>query len=258
MATTYLTHGIVLKRRDYREVDRVLTLYTKEYGKIEALARGVKKIVSKLAGHLEPLSYSSFMFARGRTFDIVATSIRLSSFRIPLSDVQAFALASYFFEAVDRLTPYEQSDPKLFALLVQFLEVFENGVDQYSGSPAFQRLLIMEFFLLQLLMRLGYAPSLEQCTVCRDPITGDAALSYRHGGLVCAKHRGEEPDAEPLSRQAIELLRLMADGDLEPVRLLNRQDDAFRAVATAINRFLKYHLGQPLQSETFLTSVFTP
>src|SRR5690606_7475011 len=102
MAGTYLTSGIVLRRRDYKEFDRLYTLYTEDYGKIEAIARGSRKITSKLAGHLEPMSYSSFMLATGRAFDVLATSVRISSFKFPHNDLLAFALANYFFEAVDK------------------------------------------------------------------------------------------------------------------------------------------------------------
>lgn len=256
MSSTYLTSGIVLKRRDWREYDRLVTIFTEEYGKIDAVARGVRKIVSKLAGHLEPMSYSSFMLARGRTFDVLATSIKLSSFRIPQTDVLAFALTSYFFEAVDRLTRPNQPDHALFQLLVEFLTLLESSVEEGSHATDFQRVLVTEYFLFQLLRRLGYAPVLDRCSVGNEALTAEPIyLAPKHGGLACAEHRGSETFITPVSRQSVEVLRLMADKELAAVRLMNREDVSLRQIGNAMNILLIYHLGEPLQSQAFLTSV---
>ncbi len=256
MSSTYLTNGIVLRRRDHREHDRVLTLYTEKYGKIDAVARGVKKITSKLAGHLEPMSYSSFMLARGRTFDVLATSIKLSSFRIPQTDLFAFALASYFFEVVDRLTRPNLPDRALFRLLVEFLETFEKAVEPGSTATAFQRALIMEYALFHVLRVLGFAPVLEHCVVGNEPLPNEMiSLSLRHGGLVCAAHKGNEQPLPTLSPQSVEILRLMADHEREAIRLMNRQDAALRQIANALRLLVEYQVGEPLQSQAFLATV---
>ncbi len=255
-SATYLTSGIVLKRRDYREYDRLVTIFTEEYGKIDAVARGVRKIISKLAGHLEPMSYSSFMFARGRMFDVLATSIKLSSFRIPQTDVLAFALSSYFFEAVDRLTRSNQTDRALFRLLVEFLKLLESTVEEGSHATDFQRILVTEYFLFQLLRQLGYAPVLDYCSVGNEALTAEPSfLSPKLGGLACAEHRGTETFVATLSKQSVEIFRLMADQELAAVRFINRQDVSLRQIGNAMNILLIYQLGEPLQSQAFLTSV---
>lgn len=251
---TYLTNGIILDRREYREYDRILTIYTQDYGKIEAVARGVRKIVSKLAGHLEPLTYASFMLARGRTFDIIATSVKRSSFRLPHHDLMSFLLVTYLFEAVDRLTRQNEPDPALFKLLIGYLETMENHVDRYGGPPSFQRTLLTLYSFVQLLKLLGYSPALERCVVGREALAGNQLfLSLREGGLVCPAHQRGETVA--LSRQTAELLRLMTDGHLEAVRFMNRRDQALKEIALIINSFFKHHLGEPLASERFLATV---
>lgn len=258
-SSTYLTSGIVLKRRDYREYDRLVTIYTDKYGKIETVARGVRKIVSKLAGHLEPLSYSSFMLAKGRAFDVLASSVRQSSFRIPQTDLLAFALACYFFEAVDRLTRPNLPDRVLFQLLVEYLEVFEATVEEGNRATAFQRVLITEFYLFQLLKQLGYTPALEKCVVGGERLRASSiALSLSHGGLVCDKHKRQQEDTIDLSLQAVEILRLMSDGDREPIRLMKQEDGALRQIALVMNSFLKYHIGEPLRSESYLATWLYP
>ncbi len=256
MAGTYLTNGVVLKRSDYREVDRRITLYTEEYGKIEAVARGVKKSTSKLAGHLEPFSCSSFMLARGRVFDIVATSVKRSSFRLPHNDLVAFALASTFFESVDRLTKPHQTDRALFHLLVEFLTVLEDSPSTVHEAPVFQRALILEYYLFRLLEQLGYRPALDHCVTGGETLaSGPATFILRQGGMVCSAHASPNSEGHRLSAEAAEVLRCMADHELEPLRLMKRDAETFRSVALVVNTFLAYHIDDGLRSESFLTSV---
>ena len=79
---TYLIQGLILKHKDYREADRLITIYSREYGKITALARGTRKISSKLAGSLEPFTLADFMIARGRNFDTIASLEVIKNFRL--------------------------------------------------------------------------------------------------------------------------------------------------------------------------------
>lgn len=256
MAGTYLTNGVVLKRRDYRESDRLLTLYTEEYGKVEAVARGVKKSTSKLAGHLEPFSFSSFMLARGRVFDIVATSVKRSSFRLPHNDLVAFALASSFFESVDRLTRPHQKDRALFHLLIEFLAVLEDSPSAAHEAPVFQRALILEYYLFRLLEQLGYRPALDHCVLGSEALaSGPATFLLHQGGITCDTHLPHGTDGHRLSAEAVEVLRCMADHELEPLRLMKRDAEVFRSVALVVNAFLTYHIDDGLHSESFLTSV---
>ena len=76
MSKTYQDKAITLKRIDIKEADRLFVFYTKEHGKVEAVARGVKKINSKMAGHLEPLGIVDLMIARGKSIDQVAGAAR--------------------------------------------------------------------------------------------------------------------------------------------------------------------------------------
>lgn len=257
MSGTYLTNGIVLRRRDYREVDRVVTVLTEEYGKIDAVARGVRKIVSKLAGHLEPFSYASFMLARGRVFDVLATSVKRSSYRIPQTDLTAFALTSFVFEAVDRLTRPNQPDRQLFYLLLDYLEAIENELEVHGGSPAFQRLLLTLYFLFQTLAQLGYMPAVERCVVGKEELVmHDVVFSAQHGGLVCATHRSPTDAAQPLSAQAIAMVRLMADGELDALRFVKRNDESLQEVGRLLNSIVVYQLGEPLRSTPYIAQLF--
>ncbi len=256
MSSTYLTDGVVLARRDWREYDRLITLYTEKYGKVETVARGVRKITSKLAGNLEPMTYARFMLARGRTFDVVASSVKQSSFQIAQNDLGAFALASYFLEVLDRLTRPNLPDHELFALLVEYLDELERDVALHDGSPVFQRLLLTEFFLLRVLHQLGFLPALETCAAGRETLPhAELWFSFAHGGLVCDDHRGNDTGAQRIRPQVAEILRLMGDGELEPVRLIKRDDRSAADIGFLLNTFITHVAGEPMRSEQYFLSI---
>lgn len=256
MSSTYLTDGVVLARRDWREYDRLITLYTEKYGKVETVARSVRKITSKLAGNLEPMTYARFMLARGRTFDVVASSVKQSSFQIAQNDLGAFALASYCVEVIDRLTRPNLPDHDLFVLLVGYLDELERDVARRDGSPVFQRLLLTEFFLLRILHQLGFLPALETCAAGHEALSHAALwFSFAHGGLVCDAHHGDDHTAQRIQPQVAEILRLMSDGELEPIRLIKRDDRSAAEIGYALNTFITHIAGEPMRSEQYFLSI---
>lgn len=257
MSGTYLASGIVLSHRDIRDFDRVVTIFTDRYGKLDAVARGVRKITSKLAGHLEPLSYSSFMFAVGRSFDVLASSVKLSSFRLPHSDLFGFALANYFFECVNRLTRPKQPDQRVFRLCVAYLQELEQERTAMD-APSFQRLLATEYFLWQLLDAVGFAPSLDHCVVCRKSVGQN--ISVRKGGVLCDEHAGSDEHAMETDQETLDILRLMADRRFEPLTMIARSRPTVERVDQSIARFIEHHIEQPIVSRELLShfTAFSP
>lgn len=115
------TEGIVLKRSNFGEADRILTIYTRHYGKIRAIAKGVRKITSRKAGALELFNHSRLVLARGRNLDVIAEIQALNSFRAWRKNLLSVGLAYYFCELVDKLTPDEQENQRVFSLLRDYL-----------------------------------------------------------------------------------------------------------------------------------------
>lgn len=136
---SYKTEGVILKRTNYGEADRILTIYTKHYGKIKAIAKGVRKITSRKGGNLELFNHCVLFLAEGRNLDIITEVQVVNSFRQLLGDLKKIADAFYIVELVDSLTPYGQSERPVFYLLVGAL----GNLD-------------IERFEIELLKRLGF------------------------------------------------------------------------------------------------------
>lgn len=114
---SYKTEGIILKRIDYGEADRILTIYSKHYGKIRALAKGVRKLTSRKAGALELFNHVSLFIAKGKNLDLITEVELVNSSKRWRKNLVRVGVAYYFCELIDKLTPEGQVNREVFELL---------------------------------------------------------------------------------------------------------------------------------------------
>lgn len=148
MSRSYKTEGIIIKRRNVGETDKILTIFTKHYGKIRVIAKGIRKINSRKAGNLELFNYCSFVIAEGRNFDIIMEVKPINIFSSWRKSLKKVGLAYYFAELVDKLTGERQANKAVFELLKNFL----NKLGQFTGDF----LLLMRTFEENILVNLGF------------------------------------------------------------------------------------------------------
>ena len=176
-ARVYRTEGIVLKAYDYGEADRILTLITPHNGKLRAVAKGVRKTKSRMAGHLDLFMRSTVFVARGRQLDIVTQAQTIDNFRAVREDLWRSTYCHYVAELLDGFSAEALSNYPLYALSVQ----------------TYQRLatvancdLVVHSFELQLLGHTGYRPQLHRCLGCEGVIGPNGnRFSARVGGVLC-------------------------------------------------------------------------
>ncbi len=152
---TYLTQGFILKKLHFGEYDRQYVIYTRDKGKITAVAKGVKKINSKLNPHLSRFMMVDFMLAEGVIFNRIASASiakRFSSFE---KDWEKNILAQYFLEVVDLLVKGQLTDEGIFKIMDEFFTALE------SCNEKKEKLVCLNIFLYELLKSLGYQPKLD-------------------------------------------------------------------------------------------------
>jgi DNA repair protein RecO (recombination protein O) len=197
----YRACGFVLKRMDLGEADRILTLYTREHGKLRAVAKGVRKTTSRSAGHLEPFILSDLSLAAGKELDVISQAETRQAFREVREDLVLITHAYYLAELTDLLT-----DDRL-----ENRDVFDALVDGFSALCERQdaRLVVVSF-QLRVLDALGYRPELRECVTCRGEIApGANQFSALLGGVVCPACGPNELSARPLGTEALKLLRYL-------------------------------------------------
>lgn len=149
LGRVYTAHTVVLKRRNVGEADRTLTVFSREYGRMKIVAKGVRRIHSRRAAHLEIFSHVSLMLHRGKTWDTVTEATPLHTFSYLRSNLPRVSAAYYLCELVDALLPERQEHRDVYTLLLESLAKLNDAADTDPVA-------VSEQFALELLRILGY------------------------------------------------------------------------------------------------------
>lgn len=243
----YKTQAIVLRQRKLGEADKIVTLYCSHLGRVDAVAKGVRRTKSRLAGHLEPLTLGSYLIAEGRNLDIVTQAETVDAYPALRADLERLGRGIYCAELVDRLTPERSEGNPIFHLLQETLAIIDT---EASIDLAVRR------FELKLLAELGYRPSLETCAVCDrrlEPI--DNFWSPEAGGAVCPSCADETLRLLPLSLNALKVLRLLNRAPFADAARVNLSPGLYREVEACLQIQVEYVLEREVRSSRFLESL---
>jgi DNA repair protein RecO (recombination protein O) len=241
------TEAIVLRRRNWGEADRILTLFSAQRGKFRAKAVGIRKPRSRKAGHLELFMRSMLLVAHGRELDIITQAETLEAYRPLRDDLLRSAAASYVAEMIDRFSPDEAGSPAAFALLDQTLQAL-------CVAPTPQ--LVLRHFDLSLLEIMGYRPQLHMCVVGRETIEAqDQFFNPGLGGVVCPRCASRTALCSPLSLSALKVMRHMQREPLEAVIGLTVRPAVMSEVERTLREYTQFHLERPIRSAEFLREV---
>ena len=244
---TYQTEAIIIKKTKLGEADRILTLYTPHLGKIQAKAKGVRRPRSKLAGHLELLTYSLVSLARGRNLDVITGSQTINSFLPLKSDLWLTSCALYLTELVNQFTADHIENYRLFQLLLETMEQL---------CQADNKELTLRYFELHLLNEVGYRPQLQQCVSCQLPLEPTTnAFCPSAGGMLCPNCSLNQPFTYPLSVNAQKVLRLLQNSDYNTTSRLKIDAELSRELEKAIGGYLKYFLEREVKSAAWLDTL---
>ena len=234
---TYRDQAVVLRTQKLGEADRIITLFTKEHGRIKAVAKGVRRTKSKFGARLEPTSYVDLQLYAGKSLDIVTEVTSIENFGEALSaDYKNWTTANSILEAAERFTENEH-EPALqqFNLVVGALRALAHGT--YDSS------LILDAYLLRSLSVAGFAPSMTVCSRCDKP-GPHKYFSLVGGGSVCV-------DCKPsaAATPTPETLQLMADlltGEWHGA--VDSEAKSRREASGLIAAYLQWHLERGLRS----------
>ena len=244
---TYRTEAIVLRRKDFGEADRVLTLLTPERGKVRVVAKGIRKPASRKAGHLELFMRSKLLVAKGRDLDLITQAETVSAYRPLREYLLRGAYAAYMVELIDRLTPDEQENREIYDLLC-------HGFDWLCESPDLA--LTVRYYELHLLGLAGFQPQLHQCVVGGETIVAeDQFFSPSGGGAVCARCGADRPDVMPISMEALKVLRYFQTQPYAKVVVVKIRPSLHAEIEHVLALYLAGVLERQLKSVEFLKLV---
>ena len=203
------TEAIVLRQQVFGEADRILTLLTPNRGKVAAIAKGVRRISSRKAGHLDLFMRADVLLSIGRNLDIINQAQSIDSFRLLREDLLRSSYASYCVELLDRFTPDGETNHELYRLLADTLSRV-NGSDDLA--------LTARYYELHLLTIVGFRPELEHCLGAGELVKPeDQYFDSLSGGVLCPRCGSQRPGARPISMSALKVMRFLQRSTYEDV-----------------------------------------
>jgi DNA repair protein RecO (recombination protein O) len=245
----YRTEAIVLKRRDYGEADRLLTVFTPNHGKLTLLGKGVRKTQSRKAGHVELFTHSMLLIAKGRTWDLVTQAETVESYLRLRASLLRTSYGYYVAELLDGFTQEHDSHPAMFTLL-------RDTLQRLSASKEEALPLAARFYDLCLLSLAGYQPQLFTCVACQtalQPVTN--YFSITDGGVLCPKHGEGRIGAEPLSLPLFKALRFVQTREWQQVAQLNLSAGLHTELERLLHGYIVYQLERNVRSAMFLRTI---
>lgn len=239
----YRTRGIILKRKKYGEADRLLTIYTEKKGKITAIAKGSRKILSKLGGHLELFYLSDFIVIEGKNIDTIIGAEIIEVFPDLRKDSDKTRQAYYFAELIDQLIREEETSREIFNLLLKCLKY----LDKDNNS------LLLVFFELGLLLLLGHRPEIKVCVKCRKKLKPkNNYFSDLFGGILCENCHKFDISSQVISTEAIKILRLLSQDNISIINKIKIADNLRKDLEQILLRFIQGIAEKEMKTSRFL------
>lgn len=244
---TLRVEAVVLRHNDWGEADRLLSLFTREHGKLRAVAKGVRRLRSRKAGHLEPFTRVTLMLARGRDLWIVTQADTVDAYLPLREDLESIGQASYVIELLDRFTYEEGANRLLYQLLTETLARLAQPQEAF---------LAVRYYEIRLLDLLGFRPELTNCVRCGKPIQAeDQFFSALLGGALCPRCGPYEPSARPVSLQALKFFRHLQRSSYAEAARARIPESVRQEMEALVHYFLTYLLERGLNTPAFLREV---
>lgn len=232
-------NAIVLRKKEVGETDRLYTLYTESAGKLQLVAKGVRKPEAKLAGQLETLMRGLIIVVKGRGAGKIAGAVAEQSFIHLRGDLDILKRVLEAVSIFERLVGWEEQDKALFELLGKYLGLANDLARDQKKEKVF---LLTEGFLFQLFAHLGYEIETGMCVVSGERLTSGERhfFSPSAGGMVRGEHAHRAHGALPVSESVIKLIRLFLSNKLETLMKIAVPEKDTREARQVATRFFQW------------------
>ena len=236
-----------MRRRNLAETDKIVTLFTRERGKLSAVAKGARRPQSRIAGATEPPTFVRAFMAVGQNLDVLTQCEVKEAFPHLRADYDVLTWCNYLMELTETLLEERLPQPDLFDLLLSALYLLNGGADPLA---------LMTAFSLQAAEESGYGLSLGACARCHEPIAkGLGGYSVGQGGVVCRPCRPAVKDAIRFPASALEAAERLAELELPAVARLAWPEREVRGLLRILRRHIEYRTEQKLKSAEFVEAL---
>jgi DNA repair protein RecO (recombination protein O) len=252
------TDAIILKSMKYRDTSKIVTFYTKEYGKLKGIAKGARTAKSKFGSALEPMTHSILVLYKDehRDLHLISQCDAVESFKNLAGDLDRMTIAFAVIELMNLVTHDEERNPALFALLEETLSALNAGSKNYISYLHAFRLRIASLF--------GYAPDFEVCGECGTSLVlenGETLFAFHlaRGAVLCNRccapvsssvNTGQDAAFHILSAQTLQIFRRLLKANMQSLGNIEYDVQVGNQIDEVLRLYLRYHFEglKPLKS----------
>ena len=240
------TEGIVLKTFDFRETSRIATFFTRDFGKVKGVLKGIRRNPQKFGSSVEQFSVNDIVYYQYRNSDLhLVSHCDMKDFFSGLrGDLERMTAASYASELLDTLMPPEEENLEIYKLAQAFFKSLQTTRD--VGK-------LVQTFQIKILSLSGFKPHLETCVRCTKDVSAKPRFSLRLGGLLCPVCKDPVGEAKPISPGAVASILHIQKNDWENAARLGLAPFVKQELKYILNHFLVFHLERHLRSTRFLS-----
>ncbi len=239
--------GIVLRRRPFRETSLIVTVFSREHGKIKILCKGVRKGKMLLAAVFEPLSRLHVVYYEKLRSDIhlLKEASLIDPHQAIKNRIDVFGHASYFSELMDVLFESHGTSADAY-------DLFLSALTQLAGH---EPLKVARIFEIKLLHFLGWLPAMDGCSACGEKNIESACFNARQGGIVCSACQRKISGSFVLAKSTIQTFRYYQAVPFDQAVRINTTPNVDRELAKMSEKFFRYRLEYPLKTSRFLSEL---
>jgi DNA repair protein RecO (recombination protein O) len=242
------TEAIVLNRRHFRETSIIANFYTRDFGKISGLLKGIKQDPSKFASSIEPFSYNDIIFYRKTNSDLhlVSQADLKDNFDTIRQDILKMSIGSFMMELLSVVMPPEDTNNEIFDLSLTCLQELRS-----TNNPN----KIMTIFKIKMLAFSGFKPHFDSCISCGSRILGDSKFSLTLGGLLCSGCFKKDSSSRHIFRGTVASILHIEKNDFKNNLNLGMNPQIKKELDAILNAFLNFHLEKELKSQRVLNKL---
>ncbi|MBO8158668.1 DNA repair protein RecO [Thermosyntropha sp.] len=242
----YGTRAVVVKSTDYRDADKLVTLFSEKEGKVKAIAKGVKKPGSSLRICVQPFAHSFLYLSRGGELDLI-TQGRIMDFYADIRENLGKTLyIAYVMELLDKSLLERVPMPFLYKDVLEVLEYIETRGLNF---------IVIRYFEMRLLIELGYKPELDVCVNCGQKFPVMNMFSLSGGGVLCEKCSEIIKPDFVLSGEALSLLKFLAKSNIRTLERLKASEGALNKIERILEKYLEYYIERKFNTKYIISDL---
>jgi DNA repair protein RecO (recombination protein O) len=247
---SFRVDAVVLRHSDYGEADRLLTLFTRQRGKMRAIAKGARKIASRKAGHIEPFTQVKLQLAKGKDIFLITQADTVNAYLPLRDDLILTSQAAYVLELLDRFSYEDETEhPSTFRLLTETLA-------RLASTPRAAAWLVLRYYEMRLLDHVGFRPQLFECANCGRAIQPeDQFFSFSAGGVICPRCGKGLPHVHNISVETLKYLRHFQRSSYAEATRARPSPEVRQEAESLMQGFFTYLLERELNTPGFLKKI---